>query len=211
VDIPGEIGPAYPPNTAYYDRVYGRGGWTSAVALNLAIGQGENSQTLMNMVRFYAALGNGGHVPTPYLVVPRVAPPPAMHLADTTLLTVRQALLYVVEQGTARGIRLADLHIAGKTGTAQNPHGLDHGWFVAFAPAEAPTIVVGAILEFGEHGTTAAPYVARVIERFLIGPDRAQDAEAVPLAIPRDSAPRDLPLDSGPRRAPAAGAGRRTE
>ncbi len=211
VDIPGEIGPAYPPNTAYYDRVYGRGGWTNAVALNLSIGQGENAQTLLNMVRFYAALGNGGHVPTPYLVAPRTAPPPRMHLADTTFLTVRQALLYVVEQGTARGIRLADLHIAGKTGTAQNSHGLDHGWFVGFAPAEAPTIVVGAILEFGEHGTTAAPYVARVIERFLLGPARGLDAERVPLVIPRDSAPRDLPLDSGALRPPAAGAARRTE
>jgi penicillin-binding protein 2 len=108
-------------------------------------------------------------------------------------------------------VRLADLHLAGKTGTAQNPHGLDHGWFVGFAPAEEPAIVVGAILEFGEHGTTAAPYVARVIERFLLGPDRARDAEAVPLAIPRDSAPRSLPLDSGPRRAAAVTPARRTE
>jgi penicillin-binding protein 2 len=211
VDLPGEIGPAYPQNTAYYDRVYGRGRWTNSVALNLSIGQGENSQTLMNMVRFYAALANGGKVPTPYVVAPRASAPPPMHLADSTLFTVRQALLQVVEQGTARGIRFADLHVAGKTGTAQNPHGLDHGWFVGFAPAEAPTIVVGAIMEFGEHGTTAAPYVARVIERFLLGPDRARDAERVPLLIPRDSAPRDLPLDSGPLRVPAGDALRRTE
>jgi len=204
VDLPGEIGPAFPSSTAYYDRIYGRGRWTNAVALNLAIGQGENAQTLMNMVRFYAALANGGHVPTPYLVAPRGVTAPPMHLSDSTLLTVRQALIAVVERGTARGARLADLRLAGKTGTAQNPHGPDHGWFIGFAPAEAPTIVVGGIMEFGLHGTTVAPYVARVVERFLLGPDRAKGGDVVPLAIPEDSSPRSQPLDSGP--APLRGA-----
>jgi len=212
VDIPGEIGPAYPSGTAYYDRVYGRGRWTNAVALNLAIGQGENAQTLMNVVRFYAGLANGGHVPTPYLVEPRAAPPPPLHLADTTLLTVRQALINVVERGTARGARLADLHVAGKTGTAQNPHGPDHGWFVAFAPAEAPTIVVGGIMEFGLHGTTVAPYVTRAIERFLLGGEHAPGGEIVPLTIPEDSAPRPENLDSVAAPRPrATTAVRRTE
>ncbi len=198
VDLPGEIGPAYPSSTEYYDRIYGRGRWTNAVALNLSIGQGENAQTLINMVRFYAGLANGGHVPTPYVVAPRVPAPPPMRLSDSTFLTVRQALINVVESGTARGARLADLHLAGKTGTAQNPHGDDHGWFVGFAPAEAPTIVVGGIMEHGLHGTTVAPYVARIVERFLLGAERSQGGEFVPLAIPRDSAPRPRLLDSLP-------------
>jgi penicillin-binding protein 2 len=210
VDLPGEIGPAFPASTRYYDRVYGRGRWTSAVALNLSIGQGENAQTLINMVRFYAGLANGGHVPTPYVVAPRVAAPPPMRLSDTTLLTVRQALSDVVQRGTARGARLADLHLAGKTGTAQNPHGADHGWFVGFAPAEAPTIVVGGIMEHGLHGTTVAPYVARVVERYLLGPERSQGGEYVPLAIPQDSAPRSEPRDSQPPPPVIAGGAPRT-
>ena len=196
IDLPGELTPAYPTGTEYYDRVYGRGRWTSALAINLSIGQGENAQTLINMVRFYATLANGGRVPTPYLVAPRRAPPAAARLPDSTFLGVRQALIAVVERGTARGIRLEALRLAGKTGTAQNPHGPDHGWFVGFAPAESPTIVVGAIMEFGLHGTTAAPYVARVIERYLLGPDTGRGADRVPLSIPADSAPRSLPLDS---------------
>ena len=49
--------------------------------------------------------------------------------------------------------------MAGKTGTAQNPHGKDHGWFIGFAPADEPELVVGAIMEFAEHGTVVAPYV----------------------------------------------------
>jgi penicillin-binding protein 2 len=205
VDLPAELPNVYPTGTEYYDRLYGRGRWTGAVALNLAIGQGENAQTLVNMVRFYAALASGGRVPTPYVVLPRRAPPEPMQLSDTTLLAVRQSLIAVVERGTARGARLAELRLAGKTGTAQNAHGLDHGIFVGFAPAEHPAIVVGGIFEFGEHGSTVAPYVARVIERYLLGGEEVR-GEYVPIAIPRDSAPRDLPLDSPPAARPRSAA-----
>jgi len=198
VDLPGEIQSVYPQNTEYYDRVYGKGRWTNAVAINLSIGQGENAQTLINMVRFYAGLSNGGHVPTPYLVKPRQAPPAPLDLPDSTFLGVRRALIAVVERGTARGAQIADLQLAGKTGTAQNPHGPDHGWFIGFAPAEHPRIVVGGIMEFALHGTVVAPYVARTIERYLVGPDSSRGSPFVPLAIPEDSAPRPRELRAGP-------------
>mgnify|MGYP001581593895 FL=1 len=174
--------------------------------MNLAIGQGENAQTLINMVRFYAALANGGHVPTPYVVRERAAPPPVVQLPESTFLGVRQALIAVVERGTARGARLERLRLAGKTGTAQNPHGPDHGWFIGFAPAADPAIVVGGIMEFAEHGTIVARYEARVVERYLLGPDsaRAADTEIVPLRIPEDTAPRSEPRDSAAPPSPRA-------
>ena len=78
-------------------------------------------------------------------------------------LSLRRAMIAVVEQGTARGSRLAALTIAGKTGTSQNPHGPDHGWFIAFAPADKPEVVVGAIIEFSQHVTSVAPLVSRAI------------------------------------------------
>ena len=65
-------------------------------------------------------------------------------LSPDKLAGLRQALIAVVEEGTARGSRNVNLAIAGKTGTAQNSHGKDHGWFIGFAPAENPTIVIGA-------------------------------------------------------------------
>lgn len=202
VDLPGEVRPWFPASTAYFDQLYGRGRWTNTVAISLFVGQGENAQTLINMVRFYAALANGGHVPTPHVVTPRGASAPDVPLADTTFLGIRRALIAVVERGTARGARLDRIQMAGKTGTAQNPHGLDHGWFIGFAPADHPAIVVGGIMEFAEHGTTVAPYVARVIEHFLLGPDSGRagsvETEIVPLIIPEDSAPRSLPMDSLP-------------
>ena len=204
IDLPHEIRPFFPENTAYYDRVYGRSGWTQAVSLNLSIGQGENDQTLINMVRFYAALGNGGHVPTPFIVTPRQAPPAPLVLPESTFLGVRRALIAVVQEGTARSGRLATVQLAGKTGTAQNPHGADHGWFIGFAPAEQPRIVVGGIFEFGLHGTTVLPYVSKTIQRYLLGPDSARvDPNAPEFVVPQDTAPRSVPLDSTPRPVPA--------
>src|SRR6185436_21164914 len=87
----------------------------------------------------------------------------SLDISPDQLATLRRAMIAVVEQGTARGSRLAALTIAGKTGTAQNSHGAAHGWFIGFAPAEKPEIVVGAIVEFAQHGTAVAPLVARTI------------------------------------------------
>ena len=197
VDLPGEQLPVFPGSTAYYDRAYGKGGWTRAVALNLAIGQGENAQTLINMVRFYAALANGGPEPQPHILAEPTPSFRRVNLSDTIFAGIRQALIAVVEQGTARGARMASLHIAGKTGSAQNPQGKDHGWFVAFAPAEQPKIVVGGIIEEAIHGGYFAPMIARIIDRYLLGPDSSAALDA---AVSRFR----LPGDEIPHRAPSA-------
>src|SRR5204863_187843 len=70
IDLPGEITSEFPGGTDYYDRVYGPRRWTAAVTLNLAIGQGENAQTLVNMIRFYQMLASDGRARSPYLVHP---------------------------------------------------------------------------------------------------------------------------------------------
>jgi penicillin-binding protein 2 len=57
--------------------------------------------------------------------------------------------------------------LAGKTGTAQNPGGEDHGWFVGFAPANRPQIVVAVLLEFGLHGSRAAHIASAIISHYL--------------------------------------------
>ncbi len=93
----------------------------------------------------------------------------------------------------------ADLAVAGKTGTAQNPHGKDHGWFIGFAPAEKPELVVGGIMEFAEHGTTVAPYVIRTLRRYILGPDTVGTIKVKVLldeaVSPADTAPRPVELD----------------
>ena len=199
IDLPGEINPEFPSGTEYFDRLYGARHWTSAVALNLAIGQGENAQTLVSMVRLYQMLASDGHGRPPFVVRASKATPVAgadLELTDAQLTALRQAMISVVEQGTARGSRLGAIRIAGKTGTAQNPHGPPHGWFIGFAPAEKPEIVVGAIIEFAREGPYVAPLVTRVIARFL-GADTTA-ASTVQLTLPADSAPTSRPLPPVP-------------
>jgi len=204
IDLPGESRPAY-PDSNYYDRVYGKGGWTQAVSLNLAIGQGENAQTLINMVRFYATLANGGRVVRPHILAGTYPDLTRVDLPDSVFLGLRKALIAVVEQGTARSVRMVQLQLAGKTGTAQETggKGKNDGWFIGFAPAARPLIVVGAVFEgITQHGTVVAPLVARTIERYVLGPDttaKGRAAEFVPLREPEDTVPASIPIDSARR------------
>jgi penicillin-binding protein 2 len=209
IDLETEIDPIYPSTTAYFDRLYGSRNWSPpATTLNFSIGQGENTQTLINMMRFYEGLAGDGDAASPYLVHPAAARPRQLGLSEEQLDGLRRALIAVVEQGTARASMHKDLAVAGKTGTAQNPHGKDHGWFIGFAPAEKPELIVGAIMEFAEHGTVTAPYVVRTLRRYVLGPDTAgaikvkilmDEATAV-----QDSAPRPIELDPDSAAAKAA-------
>ena len=194
IDLPDEISSEFPTGPEYYDRLYGPRRWTSAVALNLAIGQGENAQTLVQMVRLYQQLASDGRVRTPFVVRRGAAPgtSASLDLNPDQLTILRRAMIAVVEEGTARSGRLTGLQIAGKTGTAQNPHGASHGWFIGFAPAEKPEIVVGAIIEFAQHGTAAIPIVSRTIAHYLGLEETA--ATRMRVTVPTDSAPQPFQI-----------------
>ncbi|HTO73383.1 MAG TPA: penicillin-binding protein 2 [Gemmatimonadales bacterium] len=202
IDIPNEVTPIFPASTAYYDKVYGPRNWSSAVILNLSIGQGENTQTLINMVRFYAGLSSGGKAPVPYVVRPSSAQPHDLGLSAAQLESMRTALIAVLEKGgTAAASGAGDLVIAGKTGTAQNPHGKDHGWFIGFAPADKPRIIVGGVMEFAVHGTIVAPYVVRAIRRYLLG-SADSGRSTIKLLIPDDAPSRGVDTTSDSTVAP---------
>jgi penicillin-binding protein 2 len=194
IDLSPEINPIYPASRAYFDDRYGPRGWTmGSTTLNFSIGQGENTQTVIGMTRFYQGLANGGVEVTPYLVRPTRNEVNEYGLSEAQALDIRRALIAVVQGGTASRSRQAEFILAGKTGTAQNSGGLDHGWFLGFAPADKPQIVIGAIMEFAEHGSTVAPYVSQMARFFLLGPDTTRKV-TIPLVTPRDSAPRPLEL-----------------
>ena len=102
IDLPGELRPIFPASTAYYALHYGPRGWTNAVPLNLAIGQGENSQTLVNMARFYTALATDGHAATPSIARQTVERPTIFDLTAAQLDGLRDAMANVVStRGTA--------------------------------------------------------------------------------------------------------------
>lgn len=198
VDLPSEQEPIFPADQSYFDKRYGVRNWSPpATVLNFSIGQGENTQTLINMVKFYTALAGDGKIRAPYVVREDSAPTHDLGLTPEQMAGLRRALIAVVEQGTAAASRRKDIEIAGKTGTAQNSHGKDHGWFIGFAPADNPVLVVGGIMEAAEHGTVVAPYVIKVLSRYILGP--GNPPVPVELQLPVDSAPRDAPApDSGP-------------
>jgi penicillin-binding protein 2 len=200
IDLENEKDPIYPASTAYFDRLYGPRNWSApATVLNFSIGQGENTQTLINMMKFYDGLASDGRASVPYVVRQASGEKRDLGLTPAQLAGLRHALIAVVERGTAAGSRRKDLAVAGKTGTAQNPHGKDHGWFIGFAPADQPELIVGGIMEFGEHGTTVAPYVVKALSRYLLGPDTVGTIKVRVLVdetvAPQDTAPRPIELD----------------
>ncbi|HEY8851412.1 MAG TPA: penicillin-binding protein 2, partial [Gemmatimonadaceae bacterium] len=149
IDLPEENQPFWPYAIDYYNKKYGRN-WSNAETLNLAIGQGANSQTVVNMAKLYAALATQGQEARPdiaHLVPQRRQLYNLTKEQDSVLLEGMKAVLEA--GGTAGASAIQGLTLAGKTGTAQNSGGADHGWFVGFAPADHPKIVVAVLLEFG--------------------------------------------------------------
>lgn len=168
IDLPNEYSPVFPYKDVkeYYNRKYGAGNWSNSESLNLSIGQGNNSQTVANMAKFYSALATDGKNARPYLVNRPPERKQILNLPPEQLAHIREALAGVVSsRGTAGGSAIQGLVIAGKTGTAQNSArpAVDHAWFVGFAPADNPTILVAVFLEFGQHGWSAARVASRIM------------------------------------------------
>jgi penicillin-binding protein 2 len=167
VDLPLESRPSWPEAVSYFDRRYGPRGWNRSVVLSLSIGQANNAQSPLTMARFYTALATDGMAATPQVVARPVERTRILNLTPEQLAGVQAALADVVSRGTAAGAQVQGLTIAGKTGTAQNPPYKDNAWFVGYAPADQPRIVVSIIIEEGLHGSTAARVATRIMERYL--------------------------------------------
>src|SRR2546429_6786922 len=100
------------------------------------------------MVRFYQMLASDGHARPPFLVHPGPNPNVTLGLSPDQLAGLRQAMISVVERGTARGAGRfgGTITIAGETGTAQNPHRPRHRWVIGLAPRHQPRILLGGNL-----------------------------------------------------------------
>jgi penicillin-binding protein 2 len=173
IDLPEEKRPRFPESLDYFKRRYGKN-WSQSTVLSMAIGQGDNSQTILNMARFYSALATDGSAAKPEIVRGKPERVQIMKLTDDQMDEVRAALIGVVESGgTAARSAIKGVQLAGKTGTAQSGtldeqgKELNHAWFVGFAPANDPKIVVAVMIEFGGHGTRAAAIASAIIANYL--------------------------------------------
>jgi peptidoglycan glycosyltransferase len=159
-----------------------------AIVAQLAFGQGPVAVTPIQMALIGASIANGGVMMRPGIVHSVVSPegerlarftphPLRRVMSRATADALRAMMTRGVAGGTGGRARLPGVAVAGKTGTAQNPHGEDHAWFIGFAPADKPRIAVAVIVEHGGIGGRVAAPVAR-------------DVLAAALGIAPDEAPR---------------------
>ena len=167
--------------------------WHEGETLSVAIGQGFNNMTPLQICLMTMAVANGGRIYQPQIVekvktpdgelIEQLTPKLLSELSDREkayLHIVRDGLFGVVQgkRGTARNVRIKGLTVAGKTGTAQvvrlsQYKGLkeqeipykfrDHAWFTCYAPADNPKIAVTVLVEHGLHGGSGAGPIARVV------------------------------------------------
>jgi penicillin-binding protein 2 len=171
IDLPAENPGIYPTGLEWYRRQFGTPAVPSDV-MSLAIGQGPNSQTPLRLAYLYSAIAGNGSSPRPHLVTGQVDQEGSidLELDATGLEALWEGLALVTEPtGTALQSSLARYKLYGKTGTAQNPQGPDHGWFVGFAgnAGQAPEITIAVLVEAGLHGSDAAPLAAKVVNFYL--------------------------------------------
>jgi penicillin-binding protein 2 len=194
-------------------------GWYEGDTLNLAIGQGELTVTPIQMAVVSAALANRGTIWRPHYTQkivyadgrPDFVQKPErlgqVYAKESAWDLVQEGLRVVISSGTGGPARIPELVVAGKTGTAQNPHGEDHAWFIAYAgrPGEPATIAVAVLVENGGHGgVTAAPVAKKMIlARFgLPDPDAVREAREAERARRVEARAARLPA-APPRVAPA--------
>ena len=177
VDLPGEKR-GFLPNDKFYNKWYGEGRWSANTIISVSIGQGEVLATPLQIANLCATIANRGWFITPHVVKeiedtvidaeytrrrhPTVSPGHYQPVAEG----MRMAVL----GGTCRAADLPGIEVAGKTGTAQNPHGRDHSAFMGFAPYDNPKIAVAVYVENAGFGATfGVPIGSLVMEKYLNG------------------------------------------
>ena len=167
--------------------------WHEGETLSVAIGQGFNNMTPLQICLMTMAIANDGKIYQPQIVemvkttdgeiIEQLTPKLLSELSSREkqyLPIIKDGLFGVVQgkRGTARNVRIEGLTVAGKTGTAQvvrlaQYKGLkeqdipykyrDHAWFTCYAPADNPKIAVTVLVEHGLHGGSGAGPIARVV------------------------------------------------
>jgi penicillin-binding protein 2 len=174
--------------------------WQGGETLSMAIGQGYNLVTPLQMAVLTSAIANGGIRYRPIILNKEVTAEGEivnrfekqrmgkMPVSRYHMELIRRGLWEVVngKRGTARVARLKGFEICGKTGTAQvfsrksnenmkeenmAYHLKSHAWFVAYAPADNPKIAVAVLVEHGEHGSSSASPIARDVIQMFLDPD----------------------------------------
>ncbi len=175
------------PKIDFYDRMYNNV-WNALTIRSLSIGQGEILVTPLQLANVAAAIGNEGYYYEPHYIknfgeqgdslsqdIPIDSSFITKHVINIRqghFKSVKKGMQNVFEgqHGTARMSKIPGITVGGKTGTAENPHGLDHSIFMAFAPVDNPQIAIAVVVENAGFGSTwAAPIASLMIEKYIKG------------------------------------------
>ncbi|MGV8118284.1 MAG: peptidoglycan D,D-transpeptidase FtsI family protein [Candidatus Xenobiia bacterium LiM19] len=144
-----------------------------------AFGQGSIALSPLHLALVFSSIANEGKIMKPFVIKgirshdgtdiftthPQVWAQP---VSSSTADTVKDMMVQVVERGTGYKSRIPGVAVAGKTGTAENPHGESHAWFAAFAPAHDPKYLVVVVVENGGYGGRVAAPIAQSILKFCL-------------------------------------------
>lgn len=181
IDIPNET-KGLLPSAEYYNKVYGVNKWSQGLLVSLGIGQGELGVSPIQMAAYTAAICMNGKYSQPHIVrkifntarnveIPIEIKSRQIDMPQKYFDAVKKGMYLVVNgNGTAKNIKSDEYVLAGKTGTAQNPNGNNHSWFVGFAPYDDPKIAICVLGENAGWGNQfAAPLAAALMIRYLSG------------------------------------------
>jgi len=203
IDLPNES-KGLVPTEAFFNKRYGTNGWTKGNLANLAIGQGELLVTPLQLAQFTMIIANKGVYYKPHLLNYMVSqgsgaktqfPANAQYItgiSDVNYDIVREAMRQVVAGGTGWTGKVQGIEMAGKTGSAQNPHGETHAWFMTFAPYTLPEVSIAVIVENGGGGgAVAAPIARKFLEKYFYNkliprPAPKQESQIDTLVAPID-------------------------
>ena len=166
IDLPNELAGLLPTRD-YMNRRYTSRGWSRGHLLNLALGQGELLVTPIQLAVYINKIATKGKTFKPHFLLSKVPEPTnSMNLNEQTWIHIQDYLFHAVTDkygtGSAADPKINGINVYGKTGTAQNPHGGDHAWFVGYAKdgnQMASTII---LLENGGSGGKNAAPIARI-------------------------------------------------
>jgi penicillin-binding protein 2 len=185
IDLMGESA-GLVPDEDYLDRRYGKNRWSKGLILNVSIGQGDVLTTPLQMAYFAMNIANEGNSFRPHVKrgtrdpvsgIEEFDQPDSVHISGISAKTwelVKRGMYLVVHgaNATGRAAQVPGITAAGKTGTAQNPHGEDHAWFIGFAPFDDPQIAWCVFVENGGGGGANAAPIAKGIISLLLSENK---------------------------------------